>query len=117
MFSRRSILALLPTIVVASVFTAPANAHPACKLRVGFQKFEPALVAADHNPARPRARATNTSRKQAASCVARSPRVCASKSPARSPTTTPSLPSFTPPISGMTEICTASAPGKNWSKR
>jgi sulfonate transport system substrate-binding protein len=51
MFSRRSILALLPTAVMGSVLTAPANAQPARKLRVGFQKGEPTLVAAKQNRA------------------------------------------------------------------
>ena len=51
MFSRRSILALLPTAVVASILTAPANAQPARKLRVGFQKGEPTLVTAKQNRA------------------------------------------------------------------
>jgi len=51
MFSRRSILALLPTAVVAGSVTAPANAQPARKLRVGFQKGEPSLVAAKQNHA------------------------------------------------------------------
>ena len=51
MFSRRSILALLPTAVLASVLAARANAQPARKLRVGFQKGEPSLVAAKQNRA------------------------------------------------------------------
>jgi sulfonate transport system substrate-binding protein len=49
MFSRRSILALLPTAVVTSVLGAPGIAQSARKLRIGFQKGEPELVAAKQN--------------------------------------------------------------------
>jgi len=49
MFSRRSILALLPTAVVTSFLAPPAIVQPARKLRVGFQKGEPELVAAKQN--------------------------------------------------------------------
>ena len=49
MFSRRSILTLLPTAIVTSALGAPAIAQPARKLRIGFQKGEPELVAAKQN--------------------------------------------------------------------
>jgi sulfonate transport system substrate-binding protein len=49
MFSRRSILALLPIAVTAGALAAPAIAQQARKLRVGFQKGEPTLVAAKQN--------------------------------------------------------------------
>jgi sulfonate transport system substrate-binding protein len=49
MFSRRSILALLPTAVLTGVLARPAIAQSAHKLRVGFQKGEPELVAAKQN--------------------------------------------------------------------
>jgi NitT/TauT family transport system substrate-binding protein/sulfonate transport system substrate-binding protein len=53
MFSRRSILALLPTALAAGTLATlgatPTTAQPARKLRVGFQKGEPTLVAAKQN--------------------------------------------------------------------
>jgi NitT/TauT family transport system substrate-binding protein/sulfonate transport system substrate-binding protein len=53
MFSRRSILALLPTALATGTFATPGatptTAQPARKLRVGFQKGEPTLVAAKQN--------------------------------------------------------------------
>jgi sulfonate transport system substrate-binding protein len=49
MFSRRSILALLPAAVAAGTLATPTTAQPARKLRVGFQKGEPTLVAAKQN--------------------------------------------------------------------
>jgi len=49
MFSRRSILALLPAAIAAAGPVRLAAAQTARKLRVGFQKGEPTLVAAKQN--------------------------------------------------------------------
>jgi sulfonate transport system substrate-binding protein len=49
MISRRSVLALLPTAVLAGGIVPSATAQPARKLRIGFQKGEPELVVAKQN--------------------------------------------------------------------
>ncbi len=51
MFSRRSILAVLPAAIAAGGFAIPGRAQPTRKLRIGFQKGEPTLVAAKQNHA------------------------------------------------------------------
>ena len=51
MFSRRSILALLPSAIAAGGVATSGRAQPARKLRIGFQKGEPTLVTAKQNRA------------------------------------------------------------------